>query len=50
MEVDGFLFGFSYDATIHPLAVSARHRGAFEISASYTGRTDEDEEVPCPQF
>lgn len=50
LEVDGFLFGFSYDTSIHPLAVSPRHRGAFEISASYTGRTDDDEAVPCPRF
>ena len=50
LEVDAFLFGLSYDATIHPLAVSGRHRGAFELSVSYTGQGDQDEDVPCPKF
>ena len=49
-EVNGFLFGLSYDAGISTQEVGARHRGAFEFSVSYTGQSEEDEAVPCPKF
>ena len=50
LEVSGFLFGLSYDIGINSREVSSRHRGAFELSISYTGRSEDDEAVPCPKF
>ncbi len=49
-EVASFLFGLSYDAGISSEAVSPRHRGAFELSVTYTGLSEDDEAVPCPKF
>ncbi len=49
-EVASFLFGLSYDASIGGLATSPEHRGAFELSVTYTGLSDDDEAVPCPKF
>ncbi len=49
-EVGSFLFGLSYDAAISSVAVSPRHRGAFELSVTYTGLSEDDEAVPCPKF
>jgi len=49
-EVSSFLFGLSYDVGISGRRVSPRHRGAFELSVTYIGLSEDDQAVPCPQF
>lgn len=50
LETNGFLIGLSYDANLGWQGVSQRHRGAIELTFSYTGRSEDDEAVPCPKF
>lgn len=49
-EVSSFLFGLSYDVGISGRRVSPRHQGAFELSVTYIGLSEDDEAVPCPKF
>ncbi|THH41348.1 PorP/SprF family type IX secretion system membrane protein [Neolewinella litorea] len=50
LEVADFLFGFSYDASVRDFTATDRNRSAFELSATFTGLSDDDAAVPCPKF
>lgn len=49
-EVSSFLFGLSYDVGVSGRRVSPRHQGAFELSVTYIGLSEDDQAVPCPKF
>lgn len=48
-ELNNFLLGFSYDATLNDLATNRQGQGAFEISIAYLGDY-ENEAILCPKF
>lgn len=52
LELKDFLIGFSYDVSLTQLKALNRPRGAFEISFSYLGEGNyqDDEGVLCPAF
>jgi type IX secretion system PorP/SprF family membrane protein len=50
LEVGEFLIGLSYDASLKATLADERRRGTFELSISYSGRSEADEAVPCPTF
>lgn len=50
LEISNFLLGLSYDVGLNSQQVNRRHQGAFELSISYLGQSEEDEAVPCPKF
>ena len=48
-ELNNFLLGFSYDATLNDLTTNRQGQGAFEISIAYLGEY-ENETILCPKF
>ncbi|NJB85503.1 type IX secretion system PorP/SprF family membrane protein [Lewinella marina] len=50
LEVADFLFGLSYDVSLGDLTTTRRNRSAFELSATFTGLSEDDAAVPCPKF